>query len=274
MKNTNLAIFNWKQIRRIWDDITENWYFSVVDIVWTLSDSKDSRKYWNKLKQRLKEEWSESVTKCHQLKLMASDWKNYKTDVADTETIFRIIQSIPSKNAEPFKLWLAKVGYERVEETEDPELAINRALNNYLAKWYSEDWINQRLKSIEVRKQLTDEWTKSWVLNKEYWILTDEITRAWAWMSTRQYKDVKWLKKENLRDNMTNLEIILNMLAEATTTEIGKKEKPKWLEENKKVAKKWWEVAGNARKEIEAKTWKRVISWERFLKSVEKKKLK
>lgn len=240
MKNTNLAIFNWKQIRRVWDDITENWYFSVVDIVSALSwsESKDIWAYWRKLKQRLKEEWSEVVTKCHGLKLIAEDGKMRLTDIADTETVFRIIQSIPSKNAEPFKLWLAKVGYERVEETDDPELAINRALNNYLAKWYSEDWINQRLKSIEVRKQLTDEWKKSWVLNKEYWILTDEITRAWAWMSTRQYKDVKWLKKENLRDNMTNLEIILNMLAEASTTEIGKKEKPKWLEENKKVAKK------------------------------------
>lgn len=154
-------------------------------------DSKDSRKYWNKLKQRLKAEWSETVTNCHQLKLIASDWKYYKTDVADVEIMFRIIQSIPSPNAEPFKLRLAKVGYERIEEAEDPELAINRALSNYLAKWYSEDWINQRLKTIEIRKQLTDERKKSWVLNKEYAILTDEITRAWAWISTREYKDLK-----------------------------------------------------------------------------------
>lgn len=276
MKNMkpNLALFEWKKIRRIWDEITEKWYFSVVDIVWSLSESKDSRKYWNKLKQRLKEEWSELVTKCHQLKLLASDGKYYNTDVADTESMFRIIQSIPSPNAEPFKLWLAKVWYERIEETEDPELGINRALNNYLEKWYSEDWINQRLKSIEVRKQLTNERKKSWVLDKEYAILTDEITRARAGINTREYKTVKWLKKENLRDNMTNLEIILNMLAEATTTEISQKENPKWLEESRKIAKKWWEVAGNARKEIESKTWKKIVSEKNNLWLKNQKKLK
>jgi hypothetical protein len=190
--------------------------------------------------------------------------------------MLRIIQSVPSPNAEPFKLWLAKVWYERIEESEDPELAINRALNNYLAKWYSEDWINQRLKSIEVRKQLTNEWKKSWVLGSEYAILTDDITRAWAWISTREYKDYKWLKKENLRDNMTNLEIVLNMLAEATTTEISNTENPNWLKESRKIAKRWWNVAWQARKNIEKETWKKVISKGNNLglKSWEKKKLK
>lgn len=260
MKNINLTLFEWKQIRRVWDEITENWFFSIVDIVWALSDSKDARKYWNKLKQRLWEDWSEVVTKCHQLKLLASDWKMRLTDVANTENMFRIIQSIPSQNAEPFKLWLAKVWYERIEESEDPELAINRALNNYLAKWYSEDWINQRLKSIEVRKQLTNEWKESWVLGSEYAILTDDITKAWAWISTREYKNYKWLKKENLRDNMTNLEIVLNMLAEATTTEISKAENPNWLQESRKIAKRWWNVAWQARKNIEKETWKKVLS--------------
>lgn len=265
MNKPSLTLFEWKQIRRIWDEKQEKWLFSVVDIVWTLSNSSDSRKYWNKLKQRLKEEWSELVTFCLQLKLMASDWKNYKTDVADTESIFRLIQSIPSPNAEPFKLWLARIGYERIEESENPELAINRALNNYLAKWYSEDWINQRLKSIEIRKQLTNEWKKSWVLDKEYGILTDEITRAWAGISTKDYKGLKWLKKESLRDNMNNLELILNMLAEASTTEINKAEKPKWLIANKKVAKKGWTIAWNARKQIEKETWKSVLSKENNL---------
>ena len=268
MPKSNLALFEWKQIRRIWDEITSNWYFSVMDVVGALSwtESKDPWAYWRKLKQRLIQEWSEVVTNCHGLKLLAPDWKMRLTDVTDTENMFRIIQSIPSPNAEPFKKWLARVGYERIEETEDPELGINRALNNYLAKWYSEDWINQRLKTIEIRKQLTNEWKKWWVLDKEYGILTDEITRAWAGISTKEYKNLKWLKKENLRDNMSNLELILNMLAEATTTEISKKENPKWLIENKKVAKKWWEVAGNARKEIESKTWKSVINRENSLR--------
>lgn len=276
MKNINLALFEWKQIRRVWDEKHEKWYFSVVDVVWALSESKDPRNYWKVLKNRLISEWSETVTKCNQLKLLASDWKMRLTDVADTENMFRIIQSIPSPNAEPFKLWLAKVWYERIEESEDPELAINRALNNYLAKWYSEDWINQRLKSIEVRKQLTNEWKKTWVLGNEYAILTDDITKAWAWISTREYKDYKWLKKENLRDNMTNLEIVLNMLAEATTTEISKTENPNWLQESRKVAKRWWNVAWQARKNIEKETWKKVISKNNNLglKSWEKKKLK
>ncbi|MDD2566003.1 MAG: Bro-N domain-containing protein [Candidatus Gracilibacteria bacterium] len=268
MPKSKLTLFEGKQIRRIWDKINEKWYFSVVDVVGTLSDSKDSRKYWNKLKQRLKEDGSEVVTKCHQLKLTASDGKMRLTDVADTESIFRIIQSIPSPNAEPFKNWLARVGYERIEESEDPELGINRALNNYLAKGYSEDWINQRLKTIEIRKQLTDEWKKTGVLDREYGILTDEITRAWAGITTKEYKNIKGLKKENPRDNMSNLELILNMLAEATTTEITKTENPKGLEQNKKVAKKGGEVAGNARKEIERKTGKSVISGKNNLKKL------
>lgn len=258
---TSLALFEWKHIRRVRDPIQEKRYFSVVDIVSMLSGSlsTDVGAYRRKLKQRLIAEGSEVVTKCHGLKLLAPDHKMRKTDVADVEGMLRIIQSIPSPHAEPFKLRLAKIWYERVEEVEDPELAINRALNNYLAKGYSEDWINQRLKTIEVRKQLTDERKKWWVLDKEYAILTDEITRARAGISTREYKDHKGLKKENLRDNMSNLELILNMLAEASTTEISKKEQPIGLEQHKKVAKKWWEVAGNARKEIEKKTGKSVL---------------
>ena len=219
--NKELINFQWKSIRRIRDENKELRYFSVVDIVSALSWSKDWRKYRNKLKQRLNEEKSEVVTNCHQLKLIATDWKMRMTDVADTQTMFRIIQSIPSPNAEPFKLRLAKVWYERIEETEDPELWINRALQNYINKGYDEAWINQRLKSIEVRKALTNERRKRWILNHQYGILTDEITKARAGITTKQYKKHKWLKKENLRDNMSNLEIILNMLAEASTTEIS-----------------------------------------------------
>jgi len=271
---TKLAFFEGKKIRRIWDEVAEKWFFSVVDIVWSLSESKDARKYWNKLKQRLKEEWSEVVTNCHQLKLIAEDGKMRITDVADTEVMFRLIQSIPSPNAEPFKLRLARIWYERIEETEDPELWINRALQNYLNKGYSEDWVNQRLKTIEVRKSLTDEWKKWWILNPEYAILTDEITKAWAWMRTREYKNYKWLKKENLRDNMSNLELILNMLAEASTTEISKKENPKWLEENKKIAREGWKIAGNTRKDIENKLWESIISNKNHLHLNDKKKKK
>lgn len=257
---TSPTIFQGKKIRRIWDDITQQWLFSVVDIVSILSQSNDGRKYWKVLKWRLKTEWSESVTNCYQLKLLATDGKSYKTDVANVETMFRIIQSIPSPNAEPFKLWLAKVGYERVEEVEDPELAITRAMHNYLAKGYSEDWINQRLKTIETRKQLTDEWKKSGVKNTEYALLTDEITQARAGIRTREYKEVKGLKKENLRDNMSNLELILNMLAEATTTEISQQEKPTNFEHSKSIAKRGGKVAWEARKNIEQETKKPVIS--------------
>lgn len=259
---STLSFFEGKKIRRVRDEITETWFFSVVDVVSVLSwsESKDVWAYRRKLKQRLISEGSEVVTNCHGLKLLAEDGKMRATDVADTEAMFRIIQSIPSPNAEPFKLWLARVWYERIEETEDPELWINRALQNYINKWYSEDWVNQRLKTIEVRKSLTDEWKKWWMGQHDYAILTDEITKAWAGMRTREYKTHKWLKKESLRDNMNNLELILNMLAEATTTEINKKENPKWLEENKKIARQWWNVAGNARKEIESKIGKSVIS--------------
>jgi len=261
IKNKVIAIFEGSQIRRHWDAEKELWYFSVIDVVRVLTNSIDARKYWNKLAQRLREEGSESVTKCHQLKLTASDGKNYLTDVADTETLLRLIQSIPSPNAEPFKLWLARVGYERLEETADPEIAINRALKTYLQKGYSSEWVNLRLKSIEIRKDLTDEWENRGVNEGlEFAILTNEITKAWTGMTTREYKSLKNLKKENLRDNMTNLELVLNMLAETATTEISKTKKPKDFGENKKVAKIGGSVAGNARKNIEKETGKRVIS--------------
>jgi len=260
-KNQKIALFEGKKIRRHWDDAKELWYFSVVDVVAALSGSVDPRKYWNKLSQRLREEGSEVVTKCHRLKMLAPDGKMRLTDAADTETMLRLIQSIPSPNAEPFKLWLARVGYERLEETADPELAINRALKTYLKKGYSPEWVNQRLKSIEIRKALTDEWEKRGVKEGlEFAILTDEITEAWTGLTTKQYKNLKGLKKENLRDNMTNLELVLNMLAETATTEISEKREPKNLRENKKVAREGGTVAGNARKEIEKKTGRKAIS--------------
>ena len=256
----NITVFKQKQIRRVWDEEKELWYFSVVDIISTLVDSENPRKYWNKLAQRLRDEGSESVTKCHQLKLESSDGKKYLTDVADTETILRLIQSIPSPKAEPLKIWLAKVGYERIEETEDPELAFNRAMKTYLQKGYSKEWINQRLKSIEVRKELTDEWQERGVKEGlEFAILTDEITKAWADMSVREFKKKKGLKKENLRDNMTNLELVLNMLAETSTTEISKSKKPKGLDENKKIAKRGGRIAKRARLELEKETKKKII---------------
>ncbi len=256
-----IAIFEGKNIRRLWDANKELWYFSVVDVIRVLTDSRDARKYWNKLAQRLRDEGSEVVTKCHQLKMQASDGKFYATDVADTEVMLRLVQSIPSKNAEPFKLWLARVGYERLEETADPELAINRALETYLKKGYSESWVNQRLKSIEIRKALTNEWEKRGVQKgQEFAILTDEITKAWTGMNTKQYKNLKGLKKENLRDNMTNLELVLNMLAETATTEISEKREPKNFDENKRVAHDGGKIAGNARKQIEEQTGKRVVT--------------
>ena len=271
---TKIAIFEEKKIRRHWDGKAEKWYFSVADVVGALSDSVDPLAYWRKLKERLKQEGSETVTKCHGLKMLAADGKMRLTDAADTETMLRIIQSIPSPNAEPFKLWLARVGYERIEETHDPELAINRALNTYLKKGYSGNWINQRLKSIEIRKALTDEWEKRGVKKgDEFAILTDDITLAWAGMSTREYKDFKGLKKANLRDNMTNLELVLNMLAETATTEISQKKEPKNFTENRKVAKEGGHIAGNARKQIEKKTGKRVISAYNFKLAREQKKL-
>ncbi|OGY32713.1 MAG: antirepressor [Candidatus Andersenbacteria bacterium RIFCSPHIGHO2_02_FULL_45_11] len=261
-KNNKIALFEGKQIRRYWDAKKESWYFAVMDVVAALTNSKNPQVYWRVLKKRLIEEGSnETVTKCNALKMVANDGKMRLTDVADTETMLRLIQSIPSPNAEPFKLWLAKVGYERIEETEDPELAFNRAMKTYLQKGYSKEWINQRLKSIEVRKELTDEWQEREMKEGlEYAILTDEITKAWADRSVREYKKFKGIKKENLRDNMTNLELVLNMLAEASTTEISKKKKPKGLEKNKQVARSGGIAARKARLEIEKQTGESVIS--------------
>ncbi len=262
--NKKLAIFEDKTIRREWDAEKEMWYFSVIDIIAVLTgqtDFKKAQSYWTTLKSRLKQEGNESVTKCDKLKLQSADGKYYKTDVADTEVILRLIQSIPSPKAEPFKLWLARVGYERLEETADPELAINRALKTYLQKGYSPQWINQRLKSIEIRKALTDEWTTRGVKEGlEFAILTDEISMAWAGLTTKEYKQLKDLKKENLRDHMTNLELVLNMLAETATTEISQKHQPRDFNENKKVAREGGAIAGNARQQIEDKTGKKVVS--------------
>ena len=261
-KVEGVAFFEGKNIRRHWDSEKELWYFSVVDVVAVLTESIDHLAYWRKLKQRLRKEGGvETVTKCHGLKMMAADGKMRITDVADTETLFRLIQSIPSPNAEPFKLWLAKTGYERLEETVDPELAINRALKTYLQKGYSREWINLRLKSIELRKELTDEWEDRGVKEgMEFAILTNEITKAWSDLTVKQYKNVKGLKKESLRDNMTNMELVLNMLAETATKEISKSKQLDNFEDNKKVAREGGSVAGNARKEIESKTGKSVIS--------------
>lgn len=260
-KDSSIIIFNQKQVRRTWDNEKELWYFSVVDVIEILTDSPRPRKYWNALKTKLNNEGSQLSQNMGQLKMKSSDGKSYLTDVLDTENILRLIQSIPSPKAEPFKLWLAKIGYERIEETEDPEIAIDRAMKTYLKKGYSPNWINQRLKSIEIRKELTDQWTERGMKEGlEYVILTDEITKAWADKSVRQYKNFKGLKKQNLRDNMTNLELVLNMLAEASTTEISKEQKPKGLNENKKVAKEGGNVAKQARITLEKQTGKSIIS--------------
>jgi hypothetical protein len=260
-KKTAIKLFNEKQIRTHWDDEQEKWYFSIVDVVGVLSESIDPQAYWRKLKQRLKEEGNETVTNCHALKMQAADSKMRLTDVADTEQLFRLIQSIPSPKAEPFKMWLAQVGRERIDEIEDPELGIDRLMETYLRKGYSKEWINQRLKSIEVRKELTDEWENRGVQKgQEFAILTDEITKAWSGYSTKQYKNLKNLKKENLRDHMTNLELVLNMLAEATTTEISKEKQPKSFEDNKRIAQQGGTIAGNTRREIEEKTGKKVVT--------------
>jgi hypothetical protein len=259
-----VQLYEDKRIRTAWDEEKEEWYFSIVDVVGVLTDSPDyntGRKYWNKLKQRLKEEGNELVTNCHQLKMTAADGKKRLTDVADTEQLLRIIQSIPSPKAEPFKLWLAQVGAERIDETIDPELTIDRALETYSKKGYSPEWINQRLRTIQARKELTDEWQSHGVeQGREYAILTDEITRAWSGMSTRQYKNLKGLKKENLRDNMSTLELALNMLAEATTTEITKVSNPQGFAENQAVAQQGGAIAGNARKEIEQRTGRPIVT--------------
>ena len=263
-EQNKIQLFEDQPIRTAWDEEKEEWYFSIVDVVQTLTEQPDfqtARKYWNKLKQRLKEEGSQLVTNCHQLKMTAADGKRRMTDVADTEQLLRIIQSIPSKKAEGFKLWLARVGRERIEETIDPEQAIDRALETYQKKGYSDEWIHQRLLSIRVRNALTDEWQKSGVQQgREYAILTDEITKAWSGMNTRQYKNLKGLKKENLRDNMSDMELILNMLAESTTTEISKERQPTSFGESVEIAKAGGEAAGEARAAVEKRTGKSVIT--------------
>ena len=262
--NDKIQLFENQRIRTAWDEEKEEWYFSIVDVVAVLTDQPDQRhaaKYWSVLKTRLKKEGSELTTNCSQLKMRSADGKRYNTDVADTEQLLRIIQSIPSPKAEPFKLWLAQVGRDRIEETIDPELTIERALETYLKKGYTREWINQRLQAIQVRKELTDEWDVRGVQKGvEYAILTDEISRTWSGMSTRQYKNLKGLKKENLRDNMTTLELVLNMLAEATTTEISKQKAPATLSENIDVARAGGKVAGDARKAIETQTGVPVIT--------------
>jgi len=274
-KDHSIILFHKKQVRRHWDEEKELWYFSIIDIIEILTESKNPQVYWRVLKKRLLDEGSnETVTKCNGLKMKAKDGKMRMTDVADTELLLRLIQSIPSPKAEPFKLWLAKVGYERIKETEDPELAIDRAMKTYLKKGYSKNWINQRLKTIEVRKDLTDEWDKRDVKKGlEFAILTDEISKAWSGKSIKEYKKFKNLKKENLRDNMTNLELILNTLAEATTTEISKVKQPKTFSESKEIAKKGGDTAGKARKDIEEKTGRNILT-SKNAKQIQNKKLK
>jgi uncharacterized protein YukE len=273
----DIQLFESKKIRSQWDAEVEKWYFSIVDIIEVLTDSPRPRKYWSALKTKLKQEGSELSHKLGQLKMAAEDGKMRVTDVADTEQLFRLIQSIPSPKAEPFKQWLAKVGYERVEESQDPEKSIDRAMENYMKLGYSKAWINQRLKSIEVRKELTDEWENRGVKQgQEFASLTDIITQAWSGKTVKQYKEHKDLKKENLRDNMTNLELVLNMLAEATTTEISKEKNPKNLEENKIIAKQGGTIAGDTRKAIEAKTGKKVVrslNAKKFIQDKVKKKI-
>ena len=260
-KETAIKLFNQKQVRCHWDEEQEKWYFSVIDVVGVLTESVDPGAYWRKLKERLRNEGNETVTNCHGLKMLAADGKMRVTDMADTEQLFRLIQSIPSPKAEPFKLWLARAGSERIDEIEDPEKGIDRLMETYLRKGYSKEWINQRLKSIEVRKELTDEWENRGVKNgQEFAILTDDITSAWSGFTTKQYKQFKNLKKENLRDHMSNLELVLNMLAEATTTEISKEKKPEGFENSREIAKQGGTIAGNTRKAIEEKTGKRIVT--------------
>lgn len=260
-KDNKIQLFENQPIRTAWNEELEEWYFSIIDVVAVLTESKDANAYWRKLKQRLIKEGNETVTNCHALKMKAADGKRRLTDVANTEQLLRIIQSIPSKKAEPFKLWLAHVGRDRIEEIIDPELTIDRALETYAKKGYPADWINQRLQTIRARKELTDEWQAHGVQKgKEYAILTDEVTKAWSGMSTRQYKNYKGLKKENLRDNMSTLELALNMLAEATTTELTKVQNPYGLEANRNVAKTGGQIAGEARMRIEKETGNPVIT--------------
>ncbi len=256
-----IQLFEGKKVRTLWNQDEEKWYFSIVDTVQVLTDSPNARKYWSVLKTRLKKEGSQLTTNCSQLKMQSADGKYYKTDVADTEQLFRLIQSIPSPKAEPFKLWLAKIASERLDEMQDPELTIDRALEQYISLGYSENWINQRLKSIEIRKELTDEW-KSRGLKEgvQFATLTDIISKAWSGKTTKEYKMLKGLKKENLRDNMTNTELILNMLAEASTKDISKATNPETFEDNKQVAQQGGNVAKVAMKELESKTGKKVVT--------------
>ena len=273
-KQTSIKLFETKQVRSNWDAEQEKWFFSIVDVIEVLTGSTIPKRYWTDLKKKLKVEGSQLYDNIVQLKMQSADGKFYKTDVADTEQLFRLIQSVPSPKAEPFKLWLAKMGRERIDEIEDPEIGFDRLMETYLKKGYSKEWVNQRLKSIEVRKELTDEWDKRGVKKgQEYAILTDEITKAWTGITTKQYKQLKDLKKENLRDHMTNLELVLNMLAEATTTEISKKKEPKTFNESKTIAKQGGTIAGNTRKEIEAKTGDKIVTGKNA-KSLENKKNK
>jgi hypothetical protein len=264
-KQNEIKIFEDKKVRTLWDGDQEKWYFSIVDVIAVLTEQNNfqgARNYWKVLKHRLLKEGNETVTNCNRLKLEAEDGKLRFTDIADTEQLFRLIQSIPSPKAEPFKLWLAKVAAERLDEMQDPELTIDRALEQYMNLGYSENWINQRLKSIEIRKELTDEWKKRGLKESvQFATLTDIITKAWADKTTKEYKILKGLKKENLRDNMTNTELILNMLAEASTKDISTAVNPKDFEENKKVAKQGGNVAKVARKELEARTGKKVVTY-------------
>ena len=256
-----IQLFEERKVRTVWDDEAGKWYVSIVDVIAVLTESKDAAAYWRKLKQRLKAEGNDTVTNCHGLKMTAPDGKMRLTDVADVEQLFRLVQSIPSPKAEPFKLWLSSLARERLEEIDDPEQGIDRMLEYYHRKGYSENWINQRLKSIEVRKELTDEWERRGIKKgQEYATLTDIITLGWSGMTTRQYKQYKGLKTESLRDNMTNLELVLNMLAEATTTEISKERKPRTTAANRAVAAQGGRIAGNTRREIEAQTGKRIVS--------------
>ena len=256
-----IKLYENQQIRSVWDEEQEEWFFSVVDVIAVLTESENPRKYWSVLKTRLKKEGREPATICSQLRMSASDGKQRLTDAADMEGIFRIIQSVPSPKAEPYKMWLAQVGKERLDEIIDPELSIDRALQTYLQKGYTPEWINQLLQAIQVRKELTDSWQAHGVkAGQEYAILTNEITRAWSGMTTREYKNFKGLKKENLRDNMSTLELVLNMLAEATTTTLTQVHRPQGLAENRRMAKQGGSVAGNARREIEEKAGKPVIT--------------
>ena len=260
-KKTAIKLFEDRTVRSVWDADAEKWHISIIDVISVLTESADPKRYWSVLKTRLKQEGAEPTTICSTLKMLATDGKMRATDVADVEQLFRLIQSIPSPKAEPFKRWLAELGRERLEEIDDPELGIERVMEYYHRKGYSENWINQRLKSIEVRKELTDEWERRGIKKgQEYAILTDIITQGWAGMTTKQYKQYKGLKTESLRDNMTNLELVLNMLAEATTTEISKERKPKTVVQSRKIAQRGGQIAGNTRKEIEASTGKKIIS--------------